>query len=104
MDLSVSAYCLGVRVVPLVKIANGLPCRVTQRVISIAPGSGTSPSLCRSPSTSVPSMSKTKPRTVRSRSRTAAGTPAPPGSATASVDTVAAAQFHAEARLLDDEA
>ena len=48
----------------------GRPRRAAHRVISSAPGSGRSPLLVRSPSTSVPSMSKTNPRAAASRSRT----------------------------------
>src|SRR5579862_9960889 len=61
------AKCAGVRLVPLVKTTHGTPCPATHRVTSSAPGSGRSPWLRRSPSTSVPSMSNTKPRTSRSR-------------------------------------
>src|ERR1700751_2583496 len=69
----------GVRVVPLVNTTNGSPRASAQLVISTAPGSGRSPWLCRSPSTSVPSMSNTKPRTSRSRaSGSGSGTADPP--------------------------
>src|SRR5579862_9846512 len=61
------AKCAGVRLVPLVKTTHGTPCPATHRVTSSAPGSGRSPWLRRSPSTSVPSMSNTNPRTSRSR-------------------------------------
>ena len=69
------------RGLPFVVFTNGTtrtPARrAAQLVISTAPGSGRRPWFCRSPSTSVPSLSNTKPRTSLSRasgsrSRTAA--------------------------------
>ena len=63
----IPASCAGVRVVPLVNTTNGRPRAAAQLVISTAPGSGRSPWLRRSPSTSVPSRSNTNPRASRSR-------------------------------------
>src|ERR1700678_1392038 len=73
------AYCLGVRVAPLVNTTKGTPRPATQLVISTAPGSARIPWPVRPPSTSVPSMSNTNPRTPPSLSRTRSSTtdPAP---------------------------
>ena len=65
---STRAKCAGVRLVPLVNTTYGSPRVRTHSSIEIAPGSGRSPWFTRSPSTSVPSMSKMNPRALRSRS------------------------------------
>src|SRR5690606_29284456 len=102
MPCRVSAYCRGVRVVPLVNSTNG-SCRCwSQRMKRRAPGRGRSPWLWRSPRTSVPSMSHTKPRVRLRRSsvrRDGRWALAFRGKAM----SLRGAQLETEARLLHDE-
>ncbi len=78
---STRAKCAGVRLVPLVNTTYGSPRERAQSSIAIAPGSGRSPWFTRSPSTSVPSMSKMNPRAFRSRSATSSATSVTPSRA-----------------------
>src|SRR3954454_11488349 len=66
---SASAHCAGVFTVPLVNTQNGMPRSTSVVRNSSAPGSTARPLLLRSPSTSVPSMSSTNPRTAPSSGR-----------------------------------